>query len=299
MRIGVDVGGTFTDIVAISDDGSQWTVLKLPTTPTDQSVGVVAGIDRLLEGFDGAEVEFVGHGTTAGTNAFLTRRGATTALLATRGFEDVLEFRRMDRSGVMDPYDLQIDFPMPLVPGRRRVGVDERIVPGGDVERALSEDEIERVVAELHRLAPEAVASRSSGRSRTPNTSGASPTRSIARLPGTYLSVSHEIDPAIAEYERTSTTVVNAYLGPLIRRYLESLEARDGGPRTSGTGHHAIERRDDLDRRGGRASGGAPRVGPCGGLLRRKPPRAAARASRPARRRHGRHELRDGARPRR
>ena len=114
MRVGVDVGGTFTDIVAIDDEGRR-SVLKLPTTPADQSAGVMEGLDRIRE--DGAPVAFLGHGTTAGTNAFLTRRGARTALVTTAGFEDVLEFRRMDRSGVMDPYDLQIDFPAPLVPG--------------------------------------------------------------------------------------------------------------------------------------------------------------------------------------
>jgi N-methylhydantoinase A len=157
MRIGVDVGGTFTDIVAIDEVDGTWTVLKLPTTVEDQSIAVMEGLDRLLTNGH-SPVEFLGHGTTAGTNAFLTRRGARTALLTTAGFEDVLEFRRMDRSGILDPYDLQIDVPPPLVPGRLRIGVDERIAPGGAVERALTDAEVDRVVEVLREAEPEAIA---------------------------------------------------------------------------------------------------------------------------------------------
>ena len=145
IRIGVDVGGTFTDIVAI-DPAGQRTVLKLPTTTEDPSAGVMEGIDRLMSSHAAQSVAFLGHGTTAATNAFLTRRGARTALVTTAGFEDVLEFRRMDRSGVLDPYDLQVDPPAPLVPGRLRLGVDERVTPEGDVERELTDAEVQRIV---------------------------------------------------------------------------------------------------------------------------------------------------------
>ncbi len=109
VRIGVDVGGTFTDIVSIAEDGARYTVLKIPSTPSDPSVAVLSAIERMLESEGEPEVAFLGHGTTAGTNAFLTKRGARTALVTTAGFEDVLEFRRMDRTGVLDPYDLQLD----------------------------------------------------------------------------------------------------------------------------------------------------------------------------------------------
>jgi N-methylhydantoinase A len=223
MRIGVDVGGTFTDLVAIDERSGSRTVLKLPTTPQDQSIAVMQGIDQLLP--DGGEsVVFLGHGTTAGTNAFLTRRGARTALLTTAGFEDVLEFRRMDRSGILDPYDLQVDIPPPLVPGRLRFGVVERIVPGGAVEVALTEDEIDRVAEALRAAAPEAVAisllwsfENADHERRL--------TEAVARvLPEAYVSVSHVVDPAILEYERTSTTVINAYIGPLIQSYLARFE---------------------------------------------------------------------------
>jgi N-methylhydantoinase A len=223
MRIGVDVGGTFTDIVAI-DDGGTWTVLKLPTTPEDQSVGVMEGLDRLLAGAGGEAVEFLGHGTTSATNAFLTRRGARTALVTTAGFEDVLEFRRMDRSGTMDPYDLQLDFPPPLVPGRLRFGVEERVSTGGEVERALSDEEIERVIDRLRASQPEAIAVALLWSFENPEHERRLAAAIAAALPDLYVSVSHQIDPAIQEYERTSSTVINAYLGPLIRGYLRRFE---------------------------------------------------------------------------
>jgi N-methylhydantoinase A len=158
VRIGIDVGGTFTDVVSISEDGSRYAVLKIPSTPSDPSVAVLDGLRGIVEREGDPQVTFLGHGTTAGTNAFLTKRGARTALLTTAGFEDVLEFRRMDRTGILDPYDLQLRFPAPLVPRRRRLGVDERVHLGGRVLRPLTEQEIERVVAELRALDVEAVA---------------------------------------------------------------------------------------------------------------------------------------------
>src|SRR5690606_23815062 len=102
-------------------------------------------------------VDFLGHGTTAATNAFLTKRGARTALLTTTGFTDVLEFRRMDRTGILDPYDLQLAFPAPIVPGRRRFGVRERVGVGGEVITPLTEEEIARVVGLVRDSGAEAV----------------------------------------------------------------------------------------------------------------------------------------------
>ncbi len=223
VRIGVDVGGTFTDIVVIGGAGDR-TVLKLPTTTDDPSVGVMDGIDLLMSSRPARSVAFLGHGTTAATNAFLTRRGARTALVTTAGFEDVLEFRRMDRSGVLDPYDLQIDPPAPLVPGRMRFGVDERIGPGGEVERELTDAEVERIVGVLRAAAPGAVAVSLLWSFQNSEHERRLAAAIAGALPEVYLSVSHEVDPAIQEYERTSTTVLNAYLGPPIRRYFERFE---------------------------------------------------------------------------
>ena len=226
MRIGIDVGGTFTDLVAISEDGGDLTVLKVPSTPSDPSVAVLSGLVQLLALVGPAEVVFLGHGTTAGTNAFITKRGAVTALLTTEGFEDVLEFRRMDRTGILDPYDLQLAFPKPLVPARRRVGVAERVGRGGEVVTPLVDGEIDRVVNVLRDIGPEAVAIALLWSFENPDHEARLRDAVERELPGTYVSCSHEIDPTMLEYERTSTTVVNAYLGPLINRYFGQVEAK-------------------------------------------------------------------------
>jgi N-methylhydantoinase A len=225
IRIGVDVGGTFTDVVALDEDGTRRFVHKIPTTIDDQSIAVVEGIDHILaeNGIDVSEVVFVGHGTTAGTNAFLTRRGARTVLLTTAGFEDVLEFRRMDRSGVLDPYDLQLDLPVPLASGRHRVGVRERIGPNGEVVVALTDAEIDRVVSCLGELEPEAVAISLLWGFSNPEHEVRLADGVRRAFPSVFVSVAHEVDPMIMEYERTSSTVINSYLGPLMANYLENL----------------------------------------------------------------------------
>jgi N-methylhydantoinase A len=231
VRIGIDVGGTFTDVVSISEDGSRYAVLKLPSTPRDPSVAVLAGLEGIVEREHDPHVAFLGHGTTAGTNAFLTKNGAKTALLTTAGFEDVLEFRRMDRSGILDPYDLQLKFPAPLVPRRRRIGVQERVHLGGRVLRPLTDEEIERVVGELRALDVEAVAISLLWAFENPAHERRLRDAVERELPDTFVSCSHEIDPTMMEYERTSTTVVNAYLGPLIQRYFAKVttEVERGG----------------------------------------------------------------------
>jgi N-methylhydantoinase A len=224
IRIGIDVGGTFTDVVGIGADDAGWNVIKVPSTPATPDVAVLRALDAMLELEGDVDVEFFGHGTTAGTNAFLTKRGAVTALLATEGFEDVLEFRRMDRTGVMDPYDLQLDFPQPIVPRRRRFGVRERIGRGGEVVTPLTAEEIRRVVGKVEASGAEAVAI--SLLWSFDNARHEIQLRDALRqaLPTVFVTCSHEIDPAMLEYERTSTTAVNAYVGPLISRYFSLIE---------------------------------------------------------------------------
>ncbi|MBW3664271.1 MAG: hydantoinase/oxoprolinase family protein [Actinobacteria bacterium] len=225
LRVGIDVGGTFTDVVGIGEDGDRWAVLKVPSTPSDPSVAVIDGLSRLLADEGDPEVTFLGHGTTAGTNAFLTKSGARTALLATAGFRDVLEFRRMDRSGILDPYELQFDFPAPLVPGRYRIGVAERIGRGGEIIEELDDVEVERVIGLLRDAEIEAVAVCLLWSFENPAHEIRLRDALHEALPDVYVSCSHEIDPSIMEYERSSTTVVNAYLGPLIDRYMRRFEA--------------------------------------------------------------------------
>ncbi len=215
------MGGTFTDIVGMTEDGATWTVRKVPSTPDDPSIAVLEAIDALLAAEGDVDVVFLGHGTTAGTNAFLTKRGATTALVTTMGFEDVLEFRRMDRTGVLDPYDLQLSFPAPLVPWRRRFGVEERIDRHGEVVAPLKCSEVDRVVEAIRESGAEAVAVCLLWSFENPAHEIRLKTSIEETLKHVFVTCSHEIDPTMLEYERTSTTVVNAYLGPLISRYFE------------------------------------------------------------------------------
>jgi N-methylhydantoinase A len=223
IRIGIDVGGTFTDIVGIGEDGAM-TVIKVPSTPQTPNVAVIRAIEALLAHEGDVLVDFLGHGTTAATNAFLTQRGSVTALLTTRGFEDVLEFRRMDRTGVLDPYDLQLQVPTPLVPARRRIGVGERIGRGGEVVTPLTEAEIARAVRRVRESGAEAVAISLLWSFENPAHEIALRDALVEELPDLFVTCSHEIDPTMSEYERTSTTTVNAYVGPLINRYFSLVE---------------------------------------------------------------------------
>src|SRR3954467_7940183 len=145
VGIGVDVGGTFTDLVAIAADGSV-SVRKVLTTPADQSEAVVAA----LEGFDPKQVDRIVHGTTVATNALLERKGARVVLCATRGFADVIALRRQDRASL---YDLSVHHPPPLVPRDLIVDVDERIAPEG-VLRSLTQSESRRVAGAVRALEP-------------------------------------------------------------------------------------------------------------------------------------------------
>lgn len=225
VRIGIDVGGTFTDVVAIDDDGGALTVLKVPSTPSQPNVAVLTGLEHILLEIGEVEVGFLGHGTTAGTNAFLTKRGARTVLLTTQGFEDVLEFRRMDRTGVLDPYDIQLDFPKPLVPARRRVGVAERVGRDGSVVSPLLDAEVARVLEEIEASEADSVAISLLWSFENPDHEIRLRDAVRNAFPDLFVTCSHEIDPSLLEYERTSTTVVNAYLGPLINRYFTQVES--------------------------------------------------------------------------
>jgi N-methylhydantoinase A len=219
IRLGIDVGGTFTDIVGIGNAETGWRVRKVPSTPSTPNVAVLNAVDALLDGEGDVSVDFLGHGTTAGTNAFLTKNGADTILLTTKGFEDVLEFRRMDRTGTLDPYDLQLAFPEPIVPRHRRWGVAERVGCGGEVIEPLTDAEVARIVDAVIVDGSDAVAIALLWSFDNPDHERRLRDALITRKPGLFVTCSHEIDPTMHEYERTSTTVVNAYLGPLINRY--------------------------------------------------------------------------------
>ena len=227
-RFGVDIGGTFTDLVVIDERTGAIRVGKVLTTAKDPAHGVEQGVQSLLEeaGVDPARVHAVAHGTTLATNALIERKGARTALLTTQGFRDALEIRR---EGRYDMYDLQIDPPAPLVPRHLRFEVPERLLPDGSVLRPLDEAAARRVISQLVDAGVEALAICLLHAYLNP-----AHERRLAELvrqaaPHLAVSCSSDVVPEIREYERTSTTTANVYVVPLMARYLEDLERRLAG----------------------------------------------------------------------
>jgi N-methylhydantoinase A len=221
-RLGVDIGGTFTDVVLLGEDGALRRK-KVLSTPDDYARGVVDGAMALLteSGIDPSLVDTIVHATTVASNAVLEGKGAKTALITTLGFRDVLEMRRL-RIPVL--YDLQYVKPAPLVPRRRRFEVPERMGPKGDIRVPLDEAAVRRVARALADDGVEALAI--SMLHAYANAEHERRTEEIVREvvgDALFITCSSDVLPEIREYERTSTVVVNAYLGPTVRGYLSSL----------------------------------------------------------------------------
>jgi N-methylhydantoinase A len=217
--IGVDVGGTFTDLVAIAPDGTV-SVRKVLTTPSDQSEAVADA----LAPFPATSVDRIVHGTTVATNALLERKGARVVLCATRGFTDVIALRRQDRASL---YDLSAHHPPPLVPRELVVGVDERITPDG-ISRPLEPAEASRVAAAVRALEPDVVAICLLHSYADPSHEHLLRDAIARDLPGLEVVLSSEVFPEIREYERTTTTVAESYLRPRVADYLRRLSERLG-----------------------------------------------------------------------
>jgi N-methylhydantoinase A len=219
--LGVDVGGTFTDAVLVKR-GHVFTA-KVPTTPADQSEGVMAAVALVLEraGSSSREVRRFAHGMTVGTNALLEERGARVGLLTTEGFTDVLELARQARPEL---YRLCHGRPRPLVPAALRVGVRERTGPDGVIV-PLDEGSLARALDRLEAAKVESVAVSLLHSYRDPTHEQRVASALAERLPDIHVSASHDVLSLFREYERTSTTVVDAYLSPLLSRYLERLAA--------------------------------------------------------------------------
>ena len=217
IRVGVDTGGTFTDFVFEQDGRLQ--LFKLPSTPSDPSLAIRQGLTRICAetGSRLEQIEVV-HGTTVGTNALLQRRGARTALITTKGFEDVLVIGRQARPEL---YNLNAIKPPPLVPDELRLGVKERVVASGEVIEPLDERDLQKIVRQLKRSKVETIAISLLFSFLHPEHEE----RIAAALSelGVPLSISSRIHPEYREYERTSTVVINAYLQPLMGRYLNRL----------------------------------------------------------------------------
>jgi N-methylhydantoinase A len=224
LRIGVDIGGTFTDIVVASGAGPVAT-RKVPSTTDDYARGIVSALTAILDEhrIDPREVGQIIHATTVGTNAILQGSGARTALITSEGFRDVLELRRIR---IPELYDLLYERPAPLVPRRWRFEVAERIGPEGQVWKPLDTSSVTAVIEEIRRHELESVAVCLLNSYRNPVHEEIVAGIVQKAFPNLFVTHSAEILREIREYERTSTTVINAYVGPTIQRYLGSLVTR-------------------------------------------------------------------------
>jgi N-methylhydantoinase A len=225
FRLGIDSGGTFTDVVLLDEETGRLRVTKTPSTPQNPSIGVYNGIQKIMEqeGAGHAELSSLVHGTTVATNALLEYKGVKTALILTRGFKDILSIVRQDRPKMYDYFERRPD---PLIPRHRRFEVSERVLYNGDILEELDEGGVLEII---HRLKTAEV--------RTIAVcllhSYANPIHELrikemfrTHYPESTVSLSCEILPEIREYERMSTTAINAYVMPIIDRYLEDLRNR-------------------------------------------------------------------------
>ena len=225
MRVGIDVGGTFTDFVLLDDAGGRIETYKCLTTPRNPSEAIEAGLEALEAQLPGctARLEEVIHGTTLVINAIIERKGARTGLITTRGFRDVLELGREIRYAA---YDVFAELPEPLVPRQRRLEVNERLRADGSVLEALDEAKARETVRELRKLGAESIAVCLLNSFENPAHELALKRILGEEFPGASVSISYEVLPQIREYERTSTTVTNAYVKPLTEKYLRQLTER-------------------------------------------------------------------------
>jgi N-methylhydantoinase A len=232
FRAGIDIGGTFTDIVLLADSGERYT-RKVPSSVDDYARAIIDGLAALL-GEIGAAPSAISellHGTTVASNAILEHKGARTGLITTRGFRDVLEIRNLRMPRL---YDMSWTKPTPLVERRLRVEVDERINAQGGIDRPLDEASVERAVRFLLGESVEAIAVCLLHSYLNPEHEIRVKEIAARLAPDVALSVSAEVLPVINEYERSSTTVINAYVRPVVQRYLGRLG--DGLRRSGVTG---------------------------------------------------------------
>ncbi|MBI2877975.1 MAG: hydantoinase/oxoprolinase family protein, partial [Candidatus Tectomicrobia bacterium] len=226
-RLGIDVGGTFTDLLLFDETTGKTYLAKTLCTPTDLSAGVMAGIGQICQkaGIGPEGVATILHGTTVATNAILERKGARVGLLVTEGFEQVLHLARSQTPGPLAGWMVMIK-PDPLAPLEDTRGVRERMDPRGHVVRPLEEAQLRQALEALHRQGVESLAV--SLLHAYANPAHEERVRQVAAeaCPDLPVTLSSEILPEFREYERTQTAVVNAYIKPPVRRYLSGLRGK-------------------------------------------------------------------------
>jgi N-methylhydantoinase A len=224
-RIGVDSGGTFTDVCLFEEATGLVAVWKVPSTPDDPSRGIAEGIEQgiALVGTTAREVGYFGHGTTVATNALIQHRGAATGLITTDGFRDLLEIGRQKRPEL---YDMQADKPVVLVARDLRLEVAERIHHDGTVETALDEAAVRRAARTLKAAGVKAVAVSFLYGFVRPEHEQTAMRLLAEEFPDAFACAGHQVAPEFREFERLSTAVVNAYLGPVMHGYIRRLEQR-------------------------------------------------------------------------
>jgi N-methylhydantoinase A len=224
VRVGVDAGGTFTDVCLITGEG-RLDVYKLASSPSDPSDAIGRGVDSILAdgSYQSSDVEYLGHGTTVATNALLQTRGVKTGVLTTAGFRDLLELGRQQRP---DLYDLQVDKPDVLVPRHLRLEVPERALATGEIRTPLDLEVVREAVRALRDAEVESIAVCLLYSYLNPAHEDAIGQIIAEEFPEAYLSLSHDVLAEFREYERLSTTVVNSFVGPIMSRYIQRLRDR-------------------------------------------------------------------------
>ena len=226
-RAGVDSGGTFTDVCLFDEETGRTVVWKVASTPSDPSQGIVEGVSQAMaqsvpdDAQPASRIGYFGHGTTVATNALITQRGARVGLVTSQGFGDLLEIGRQKRPSL---YDLFADKPRTLVPRHLRMEVPERLLHNGHVEVPLDEEAVRKAARSLRDAGVSAVAICFLYSFVNPEHERIARQIVEAEMPDAFISASHEIAPEFREFERLSTTVVNAYLGPVMAGYINRLE---------------------------------------------------------------------------
>jgi N-methylhydantoinase A len=228
-RVGVDSGGTFTDVCLFDEESGRIEVWKVSSTPDDPSRGIAQGVEEGMQRVEpqaqppASRVSYFGHGTTVATNALIQHKGVKTGLVTTDGFRDLLEIGRQKRP---DLYDMQADKPLTLVPRDLRCEVPERVMHDGRIDLALDEGRMREAARALKAAGVKAVAVSFLYGFIRPEHERRAVEILAEEMPDVFLSVGHEVAPEFREFERLSTVVLNAYLGPVMHRYIERLTPR-------------------------------------------------------------------------